>query len=142
MILQYLKIEPEAPLPEISVLRPFQVVVVIEAEISANWQMLVSSWLIESGCLFMMAWGNDCSSWDDSVDLANLARFDYGEVPDDQFVMTTWHEKEPLNKVFWFSKHCTFHPVLRIKNTLLLHIASENKEKEFLSAYADAQETS
>lgn len=141
MTLQYLKIEPDAPPPDISALKPFQVVVIIEAEVSADWQALISSWLVKSGCFFMMAWGNNCNSWDDSVDHANLACFDYGEVPDDQFVMTTWHEKEPLNEVFWFSHHCAFHPVLTIENTLLLHIATESKEKKFLSAYAEAKET-
>lgn len=109
MALKYLQIQPESALPQISFRKPFRAVVIVEDSVTANWQAQVSAWLVHSGCLFMMAWGEACSSWDDSVDIANLEDFDFGDIPDDQFVMTTWHENQTLNEVFWFSKHCSFH---------------------------------
>jgi hypothetical protein len=43
----------------------------------------------------MMAWGRECSSWDDSVDWANIDKFGDSPIPDDECVVTTWHEDEP-----------------------------------------------
>ncbi len=79
----------------------------------------------------MMAWGEDCASWDDSVDLANLEGFDFGEIPDDEFVMTTWHENEPLRQVFWFAKEVANHPAVKLDNFLILHIGADDKRAKF-----------
>jgi hypothetical protein len=70
----------------------------------------------------MLAWGVECSSWDDSVDLANLEAYDFGEIPEESDVMTTWHDDEPLREVFWFAKNSAEHPTVGIENTLILHL--------------------
>lgn len=85
-----------------------------------------------------MAWGKDCSSWDDAVDHANLEAFDYEEIPEDRFVMTTWHEKESLEEVFGYSKRLAFHDAVDIERTLILHVASQDRADELLSEYAGA----
>lgn len=83
----------------------------------------------------MMAWGKDCSSWDDSVDLANLEQFGSGEIPDEKFVMTTWHEDEPLEDVIWFAKFSALHPTTPLENVLFLHIGSTDRQSEFKDLY-------
>lgn len=103
-----------------------------------EWQALVSDWLVLSGCLYMVAWGNDCSTWDDSVDHANMKKFAFREIPENEFVMTTWHESEPLHEVFWFSKNNAVHPSVDLVRSLLVHISPINKCGELLRAYADA----
>ena len=134
----YLHLKPGAELPELSPSKPVRMVVVVEAEVSPDWQSIVSNWIVGSGCLYMMAWGVECSSWDDSVDIANLEEFKFGEIPEDRFVMTTWHADEPLAEVFWFSKNNAFHPTVELQRTVLLHISAENREHELLAAYAEA----
>jgi hypothetical protein len=89
----------------------------------------------------MMAWGKDCSAWDSSVDEANLVRFDYGEIPEDDFVMTTWHADEPLEEAFWFSQFCAMHPSLELEKTYIVHISPEAKEAAMLQTFAAAQES-
>jgi len=115
-----------------------RVVVIADLEASPEWQALASTWLVRSGCLYMMAWGCGCSSWDDSVDIANLEEFGFGEIPEDRFVMTTWHTEEPLSEVFWFAKHNAFHPTVELERTLLLHVAAQDREHELLASYAAA----
>lgn len=112
---------------------------VIEDVVDKEWQNAISDWLVQSGCLYMIAWGLDCSRWDDSVDWANLAEFDYGEIPEDSFVMTTWHENEPLAEAFWFAGQCACHPTVELTHTLIVHIASQERENGLLSAYRQAQ---
>jgi len=135
MTITYLQLIPESALPDLSYLKPFRSIVVIEENVSQDWQNLVSMWLVESGCLYMMAWGNGCSSWDDSVDMANLKKFNFEYIPEDQFVMTTWHENELLSEVFYFAKNCAVHPTITIANVLILHFSPENKERAYLSEY-------
>lgn len=86
----------------------------------------------------MMAWGHKCSSWDDSVDIANLQNFNYGEIPDSKFVMTTWHENEPLQKVFWYAKNAAFHPDVELANILIVHIGDTDKDEQYKEMYRNA----
>lgn len=137
---EYLHLKPETPPPTIAALPPFRAVVIIEANVTPEWQSLVSSWLVKSGCLYMMAWGVNCSSWDDSVDMANGEQFNFASIPEDKFVLTTWHTDEPLEEVFWYSKNNALHSYssVELERTVLLHISANNRERELLKAYADA----
>jgi len=139
MMIKHLQLQPESTPPDISYLKPFRSVVIIEEIVTPEWQDQISCWMVKSGCLYMMAWGDKCSAWDDSVDHANLEEYDYGDIPEDKFVMTSWHENETLKDVFWFSKHNAIHPNVKIENTLLLHISNCNKEKELLNEYAETE---
>jgi hypothetical protein len=136
--LKYIRLQSDDPLPDISELQPFKAIVVIEDDVSQMWQWEVSRWLASSGCRYMMAWGRECSSWDDSVDEANLEAFNYEEIPESQFIMTTWHEDEELSDVFWFSKHSAHHPCHEMRNTVILHISKEDKQQRFEEEYANA----
>lgn len=91
-----LHLKPGDALPAFASGSPFKAVVVIDCDVTPVWQALVSEWLVRIGCRYMMAWGHKCGEWDSSVDEANLTIFGYGEIPDDDYLMTTWHENEPL----------------------------------------------
>jgi hypothetical protein len=136
----YFRIAEGEPLPDLAPLAPFRAVVVLEAEYSSDWQNEVSDWLVRSGCLYMMAWGPDCSSWDDSVDWANLADFNYGDILDDRFVMTTWHENEPLEDVFWFAGFCASQGTVEIRSTVIVHVSRQDEGEEMLRRFLAAQE--
>jgi hypothetical protein len=134
----YIHLAPEADLPSLGHTSPARVVVIVEADVTPNWQSEVSHWLMKFGCLYMLAWGKGCSTWDDSVDLANIEEFKFEEIPESKFVMTTWHQSEPLSEVFWFAKNNAFHPSVELERTVLLHISSRPREPELLQAYAEA----
>jgi hypothetical protein len=117
--------------------RPFKCVVLISEDVTAEWQQAVSRWLVASGCLYMMAWGVECSSWDDSVDLANLEQFDFGEIPDAEFVMTTWHRDEPLEDVFHFAKFAANHPTVEVENLVVLDIGLSGRGSMFHAMWSN-----
>ncbi len=137
-MLEYFQLQPESQLPDISRFNPFKAVIIVENSVTPEWQAEVSSWLVKSGCLYMMAWGTDCSSWDDSVDAANLEKFNFNELPEDKSIMTTWHENEPLKEVLWFAKNTAVHPTVELNDTLLLHISNHDKRQELMSEYEKA----
>ncbi|QBB72302.1 hypothetical protein ELE36_19075 [Pseudolysobacter antarcticus] len=110
----------------------------IEEKVTPQWRIIASEWLVKSGCLYMLAWGDECSLWDDLVDIANLEEFGYSEIPDEAFVMTTWHESQTLEEVFRFTKGFAIHPHVELKRTLILHIAESDMQTAFLQMYNDA----
>lgn len=133
----YVHLAPNQVLPDRSV-RPFKAVVIVEEPVTTEWRDRVSEWLVRSGCLFMLAWGHECSLWDDSVDYANLDQFEFGEIPDEKFVMTTWHESEPLAEVLRFAADGAAHSNVQLDLLVLVHIAIEGDKSRMMQAFADA----
>jgi len=133
----YVHLAPGAVPPALHA-KPFRAIVIAEQSVAPDWQSQVSAWLVRAGCLYMMAWGTDCTLWDDSVDMANLEMFGFADIPDDQFVMTTWHENEPISEMFWFAKNAAFHPTIELKQVLIVHIAQHPAKESLLRAYDEA----
>jgi hypothetical protein len=136
--MKYIQLTDTAPLPNVAALRPFKAVVIVEATVDAARQAAVSEWLVGSGCLYMMTWGQGCSSWNDAVNLANLEAFNFADIPDTQLVITTCHENQPLHEVFWFSKYTAMHPCFPLDNILLLHLSPMAREAALSADYARA----
>jgi hypothetical protein len=135
----YVRISEGGPLRDLSFNGPFRAVVVLEADYSQDWQATVSEWLVGNGCLYMMAWGPNCVSWNDSVDDANLKQFDFGEIPDAAFVLTTWHDDEPLEEVFWFAAFCAQHGTIDLTSTLIVHVSELDRSEELLQCFEMAR---
>ena len=87
----------------------------------------------------MMAWGVECSSWDDSVDWANHTVTGLDNIPDDQFVMTTWHTAEPLAETFWYAGFTAHHPTVSLEHVVVIDVGPKNREAAMLEAYTAAQ---
>ncbi len=134
----YVQLPYGAEPPQYIAPTPFKAVVISEEAASPEWRTRVSDWLVKAGCLYMCAWGTDCSEWDTSVDLANIEANGHEEIPEDKFVMTTWHENEPLAEAFWFAKNNAHDPTVAIQNTLLVHVARVNREQELLASFTEA----
>jgi len=136
----YIRLHPNAPLPEIERFRWFRAAVVLDAEYSDDWQMAVSRWLVDSGCLYMMAWGPKCTTWDDSVDYAQILKHLPGEAPVNEWVMTTWHDEETLEDVFWQMRFSAMDELGRIEHSLIVHIGVADRAEEFQALYVRAED--
>ncbi len=135
---EYLHLQPGAAPPDMDRRAPYRAVIVVDTDVSAEWRADVSTWLVSTGCLYMCAWGRECSAWDDSVDWANLAEFEFGDIPDDRFVMTTWHARESLADAMFFARSCALHPTVDLEITILIHITDEPDPHRLLDAFAAA----
>ena len=134
----YVHVRAPNELPEISHHRPFRAVVVLEINLSEADEAIIAEWLATSGCLYMMAWGQNCSSFHDAVDWANIRQFDPHVVPDEAHIMTTCHDNEPLEEVFWFAEFCANDPYVEL-NSLIVHVSDTDRGSALLSRYAEAQ---
>ena len=132
---RYIHLDSGSEIPGLSFDGPYRAVLVLETRCDPKWQAQVSFALCDSGCRYMMAWGVECSSWDGSVDLANLKQFDFGDIPAPDFVMTTWHGDETLDEVFGFAKRAAMHPDLELTSIAILHIGGHAREAEFMARY-------
>lgn len=135
-MIKYFQVKPNSEPPLVVGLKPFRAVIISEDSVLVDWQETICDWLVSSGCLYMSAWGVDCSSWDDAVDNSNIKKFGLKEIPEKELVITTWHDKVPLTEAFYFAKYNATHPVANIENTLLIHVSKTNKEQELLNEYA------
>ena len=135
----YLHLAPGSPFPDLP-RTSTRVLVVVDAEVAREWQWQASKWMIDIGCLYMMAWGIDCTAWDDSVDYAHLEKYDYHyeQIPEDDFVITTWHDNVPLGEFFRSAKGEFAHPDFELKRTIILDIAKENRSAEIVETYMEA----
>jgi hypothetical protein len=137
-VLRYLQSVPSYILPDLSFSHTFKAVVISEAILTTTRQAEISEWLVLSGCLYMMAWGEECRAWQDAVNLANLKAYEFAQIPDDQLVITTSHPDEQLQNVFWFCKHTAMHPCHDLDNTVLLHLGEQNRETEYTDEFIAA----
>ena len=73
---------------------------VSDPAVTPGEQTELSRAIATSGCRYALCRGVGCSSWDDSLDEASVvAEIDGRPQP---FLMTTWHEDEPLEDVLEF----------------------------------------
>ncbi|HAF41382.1 MAG TPA: hypothetical protein DCG90_06380 [Sphingobium sp.] len=139
MKLDYLHVSPDQPMPHIKA-RPDRAILIAERPVSQAWRDDVAAWLVSSGCLYFVTWGEACEGWHDAVDWAALKAFDFGEIPDDKFVMTTWHNKEPLSETLWFAGNCASHPDVDLTETVIVHVSAVERRAEILALYRDSQD--
>ncbi len=126
--------KPVARLPT----APFIAVIVGALPVEADWRSTVSPWLVENRCLYACSWGVDAEAWHDSIDWANLEVDDFN-VSEASHVMTTCHDGDSLDEVFWFAGHAAHHGVITLEHVLIVDISPEAREAEMLSRYAQAQ---
>lgn len=134
---KYLHLSPESELPALEGLRAFRAVIVVEADVPETMMWDVSRWLVESGCLYALAWGKDAEAWREAIEDASLEAVNYEDVPDERAVQVTSHEDDDLEEVFWFARHRAAHPA-DLKQTLILHLADEPRRDELEAQFRDA----
>lgn len=136
--LRYLRLDPGGALPALDGAGPFRAVVLVRLPVDNDWRNQVSDWLVAAGCLYMLAWGDECTKWDDAVDWAVLDAFDFGPIPHERRVTTTWHEDDSLEELLDFAKRCAFHEIVPLETTWVFDIADVDSEQALQAAWAAA----
>lgn len=135
MNVKYLQLSSGDELPVIDHLAPFMGIVLVEEEVEEMWQWEVCRWLVASGCRFMLAWGRDATAWSEAVDDAASEAHDYEDVADELAVMTTAHDDDEMEEVFWYAKRRAVHRALQLGTTMIIHIADDSREEDVRALY-------
>lgn len=138
-MLNYLHISPQDSLPDRKS-APYRCVLVADEKVNDKKMAEIADWLVKTGCLYFMAWGKQGTLWDDAVDKANLEAFNYEHIPDEKFVMTTWHDNESLYDVFFFALACTNHMAVNLEKTVILHIAKQPNQEQLINLFSQVKD--
>ncbi len=93
-----------------------------DTDVSPGEQKTISSTLTNTRCKYAVCAGHECSTWDDSIDFASLEMYPNYEVPNDQDIMTSWHEKQSIQDIVWFGLNCTNFDFHIFKRYLILFV--------------------
>ena len=139
-MIKYIQLQSKTDLNvlNISKFSPFKAVVIIEEDLEKDRRVQICNWIVDMGCLYMMAWGIECGIWDDIVDEKNCYDFNFKGVPEEKDIMTTWHNNQSLIELFYFSKNLAKHPCIELKNTIIIHVSEEDKFRELMKKYEKA----
>jgi len=74
---------------------------VVDPTITPEERARLAEQLVAQGCRYAVCAGFECSLWDDAIDMASVMAETDG-TPQHGFVMTTWHDDEPLEEVVEF----------------------------------------
>lgn len=135
----YVRIAEGEPLPCLGVPKPFRTVIVAESSASTEWKDQVADWLVRQGCLYVLCAGQNVLAWHDAVDWANITAFEPNPVPDAAHVMTTWHEGETLDEVFWFAGFGAQHGHVDLLATVIVHVSATDARAELLDRFEAAR---
>ena len=135
--LTYLHLPPSGD-PSVPDLPPFLAILVVESDADEMWRFDLCRRLAASGCRYLLAWGRDCEAWRESAEDAFLEATDYEDVAPEHALLTTAHEDEDLDEVFWFARHRAVHPALPLDTVLILHVADTPDRERLTQAYRDA----
>jgi hypothetical protein len=104
--------------------------------ISLEDEYKICQLLVRFGCRNVHAVGYGASSWDDSVDNANLFEYSDYNIPDDKLVMSSWSDfgKETPEEHIGFIFHCADFDEMYFSNTLILFI---DPDKELETVYIE-----
>ncbi len=136
--MRYINIHRLTQLPDVSQVAPFKTVIAVEQAVSKERQAEISTWLVNMGCRYVMACGENCDSWTKSIRQANLMVFDLGSMGAEDFVMATAHRYESLRAVFWYAKNVAKHPEIEFKECVVLHLANGEQSDKFQSMFQRA----
>ncbi|WP_422374868.1 DUF7684 family protein [Roseibium sp.] len=135
MRFHYLRPGTDDQLRETSVPARFKAIVAIEEELDPKWRNAVCDWLVGSGCFYVMAWGIGCEIFHDCVDETMLDRHDFGDIPDEARIMTTWQEDQPLSEVIWFAKFAAEQSVPVLQDVVLVHLSPVDRRREYVDLF-------
>ncbi|MFN7054242.1 hypothetical protein [Hyphomonas sp.] len=82
-----------------------------------------------------MAWGKDCSKWEDDIDWASVLYEERNQGAGDNFLMTTAHADQPLSEVFWYSEFSAFDPEHDLATVPILHISDHDRKDYLIRMY-------
>ena len=99
--------------------------VVNDITITEGERAALSTDIVRQGCRYAVSTGHGCSNWDDALDWAFLETDPSFNPPDDRFVMTTWHENDPLEEVVRFFRWNTAFDDFTPKNFIVIFLGQD-----------------
>ena len=95
---------------------PFVGLLYANDSVTSDEMKAIAEWLITSGCRYAVCAGVNCSEWHDAIDMVSVV----SDLPEERFIMTSWHTDESMGDVIWFWLNCTDYDDTMFENYLAL----------------------
>jgi hypothetical protein len=95
-----------------------------DKQVTPEEQERLSDQIVAAGCRYAVCAGHLCSSWDDSIDMADLRRNNM-ETNEKTFVMTSWHEDEPIEDIVFHFFNATWFDHFVPENFLVVFVGGD-----------------
>jgi hypothetical protein len=115
-------------------------VYVDDKHISPEEQEQLSDQIVTAGCRYAVCAGHLCSSWDNSIDMADLRRNNM-EINEKTFVMTSWHEDEPVEDIVFHFLNVTWFDDFVPENFLVVILGGNSNVLADIRKEVEAQTT-
>ncbi len=115
---------------------PFVLLLVVcDPNVTSDERVSVSDQIVRSGCRYVCAAGHECSQWDTSVDMSYIESHPGLDPPPETFIMTSWHEREPISETVDFALECTNFDAHEFTRYLVAFLGEDTPSRaEFESA--------
>jgi hypothetical protein len=111
-----------------------------DENISDEERDALSRQIVASGCRYAVCAGYKGSSWDDSIDMADIER-NGDEVHDENLVMTTWHDDESLEDIVFFFLNNTGFDDFIAERFVVLHVGEDGSHLDQIRREIEKQST-
>lgn len=129
--MRYLHLATTDPVPQWSGDRPFKAIVLVTQDVPDAHRLAICRKLVNAGCRYLMIHGEHCRAWDEFAHQVTESQENAStRIPDEQIVMTTWHERESLADVLWFAKHTAMHPCFTLDDLWVLDLSPTERERQ------------
>lgn len=143
--LVYFAVEKDSQLPDFNPEYRFKALVIIDRPIGEEVRFAWADWLVKNPCRYMLAWGFECTKWDDDVDdtvvMKTIELEDqnitlWQGIPlNDYHIMTTWHENQPLEEVIESCIRCDEYDEEKIEWTWIIDFYNPNNRLPVLEKF-------
>lgn len=111
---------------------------VVDPMVSSEEQTTLAEQLVAQACRYAVCAGFDCASWDDAIDWVSVMN-EVDEKPGHGFVMTTWHEDQPLQEVVDFFRNWVSIDDQPPVNRLAIVVGEDDAQRTALMRQLEAQ---
>ena len=117
-----------------SLIAPFEddyalLLVIASPSISMEQRDRITSDIVTSRCQYALNFGHDCALWHDMIDEACIG----DGTGKERFLMTTWHDNEPIADVIDFLWSNTFYDNFKPKRLAIVQIGFNDELKAAIS---------
>ena len=116
------------PADAVTLSAPFQedyalLLVISTRSITKVQRERIASDVVASRCQYALTYGNECQMWHDAIDMAGI---DAGG-PESRFLMTTWHDDEPIEDVIDYLWWNTSYDYFEAERLAIVQIGPDAK---------------
>ncbi|MBL4786889.1 MAG: hypothetical protein JKY49_15860 [Cohaesibacteraceae bacterium] len=132
-MIKYVSLIDQGDLPKLGDLKSFTCIILIGESTPVAHQLEICKWLVDSGCKWIMAFGQDCEIWHDTS--CSVVADMTSDTTAGQNIMTTSHRDQTIDEVLALAKLS----MQKFDNILMLDVGEDGNQDMLQTLFDEAQ---